>query len=319
MLVLPKLLIPLLLVGTKAATSRLRASKNLVRQLDSYDSVNLCFCEGCNSQTQNTPAGGHSCGERIEWLQSNQGHSEIHACRIVAGTEYPDECGACDPDSCQVQSFCEVPTCTVEVLETPACNDSMGGCHQCGERIRYLMDSQGYTTADACERVSQQQFPEECGLCGTPAAPSARSPTLEPSPSPSATPSGVPTITPSESPSIQPSMVPTSLFAVYDGTTPTNNVCGTPSCTREVLDTMACNDNLGGCYTCGARIDHLIQDEFYAPADACEIVGYSQFMSSCGGCMPDHLRTPGTKVLPTTCTSGAVQHEHTNMRMKLDF
>jgi hypothetical protein len=56
---------------------------------------------------------------------------------------------------------------------------------------------------------------------------------------------------------------------------------------------MACNDNLGGCFTCESRINYLINSLNYAPSAACGKVGYEQFMIACGGCMPDELRSPG--------------------------
>lgn len=291
------------------AASHLRApGKPVSRQLngdDTIGSINLCFCDGCNSQVQNTLAEGHSCGDRIQWLQANRNYTEIDACRRVARDEHPDECGACNPDSCQVQAFCgdELATsCTLEVLATDACNDSFGGCHPCGERIRYLVDSKGRnSTIESCEAVGQQ-FPEECGQCsasssststGTDsAAPTTGPTTLEPSPNPTSSP-------PTESPSILSSMNPTSVLARrYSPGEETDggNICRTATCTQEVLDAMACNDNMGGCHSCGSRINYLVEEEFYAPSDACEIIGYTQFMSVCGGCMPDHLRTPGTKM-----------------------
>lgn len=73
-----------------------------------------------------------------------------------------------------------------------------------------------------------------------------------------------------------------------------DNICGsTATCTQSVLDTLACNDQLGGCHTCGSRIEYLIHTFAYTPSDACALVGFSQFMTECGGCMPDHHGTPG--------------------------
>jgi hypothetical protein len=42
----------------------------------------------------NTNAGGHTCGSRIQWLQTNRGMSDRDAQNIVA-SEFPRECGAC--------------------------------------------------------------------------------------------------------------------------------------------------------------------------------------------------------------------------------
>merc|ERR1711966_57447 len=43
-------------------------------------------------------AAGYSCGDRILWLQRNQGHSEAEACSTVA-SEFPDLC-LCNSASC---------------------------------------------------------------------------------------------------------------------------------------------------------------------------------------------------------------------------
>eukprot|EP00560_Eucampia_antarctica_P007315 CAMPEP_0197828658 /NCGR_PEP_ID=MMETSP1437-20131217/5196_1 /TAXON_ID=49252 ORGANISM="Eucampia antarctica, Strain CCMP1452" /NCGR_SAMPLE_ID=MMETSP1437 /ASSEMBLY_ACC=CAM_ASM_001096 /LENGTH=63 /DNA_ID=CAMNT_0043429957 /DNA_START=228 /DNA_END=416 /DNA_ORIENTATION=+ len=50
-------------------------------------------------------AGDHSCGARINWLQTSEGSSlsELQACTVIGGDEYPDICGACDPATCQYE------------------------------------------------------------------------------------------------------------------------------------------------------------------------------------------------------------------------
>jgi hypothetical protein len=59
-----------------------------------------CGCSGCTDDVFNTNAGGYSCGDRINWLQRNMHLSEVDACKVVAGKEFPRECGKCDPTKC---------------------------------------------------------------------------------------------------------------------------------------------------------------------------------------------------------------------------
>jgi len=74
------------------------------------------------------------------------------------------------------------------------------------------------------------------------------------------------------------------------------NVCQVATCTRSVLETMACNDSSGGCYTCESRINYLINDMKQEVMSACKTIGFDQFPVACGGCMPDEMRTPGTLI-----------------------
>lgn len=277
----------------------LRAS-NTNRRNQAQESINLCFCESCTSAAAATIVDGYSCADRIAWLQMEKNLTEIDACRRIGAIEFPAECGACNPDLCQVQSFCGVQTCTMDVLETQACADSLNGCHQCGERLKYAVTSQRLSPKDACEKVAEQQFPNECGPCSPNSniADTTRSGSLTAQPTPPPVTPGVSLTAP---PYFPPAPLPTtpapSAAAPAAAPVAASNICGTATCTQTVLDTLACNDQLGGCFTCGSRIDYLINTLSYAPADACEIVGFSQFLTECGGCMPDQLRTPGKNPL----------------------
>ena len=304
-------------------------------------SINPCFCNSCNNNSMAVMAGDHSCGSRISWLKSDRGLSELQACQIVAQDEHPAECGSCNPLTCQLQPICAVPTCTVDVLSTMACNDSLGGCHTCADRIRHLVETNRLATVDACEKVAFEQFPAECGKCSgrlsskpvsptaRPVTPSARPvvPTaspitlavspiapstapLAPSDSPitlSATPvapTSIPVaptsipVAPTSNP-VAPTSAPaaaqptSSPFTIIRDIENIDNVCGVATCTRAVLDSMACSDNLGGCFTCESRINYLINTLTYKSSDACKAIGFDQFLGVCGGCMPDELRSPG--------------------------
>jgi len=48
----------------------------------------------------NTFAGKFKCGDRINFLRNERGFSEEKACEQVANTEFPKECGGCNPNRC---------------------------------------------------------------------------------------------------------------------------------------------------------------------------------------------------------------------------
>ena len=57
-----------------------------------------CAAPACSSTVLAAHTGGHTCGARMNWLQSPMGgsHTPRGACERVAN-EFPNECGACQP------------------------------------------------------------------------------------------------------------------------------------------------------------------------------------------------------------------------------
>ncbi|CAB9518423.1 Glycosyl hydrolases family 16 [Seminavis robusta] len=60
----------------------------------------FCGCKGCNQDVWLAMAGEFSCGARVTWL-TGRGQTSAEACRTVAGDEFSDICGACNPDTCE--------------------------------------------------------------------------------------------------------------------------------------------------------------------------------------------------------------------------
>mmetsp|Transcript_5050 Transcript_5050/g.6308 ORF Transcript_5050/g.6308 Transcript_5050/m.6308 type:complete len:588 (+) Transcript_5050:317-2080(+) len=163
------------------------------------------YC-GCNSCTKdiwdvdacNDAFGGcYTCGGRISWLMSN-GKTEEDACTIVGNEEFPNECGNCDPRSCSTpfptpapivvdsptlspaSSNCGCEACNNAVWNADAC-DSNGNCYTCGDRISWLMSTNGGSNTEAysCSRVSSE-FTDVCGNCN----PASCNPVYVPDPNP---------------------------------------------------------------------------------------------------------------------------------------
>jgi len=58
-----------------------------------------CGCESCTQNVLDTSAGEFTCGNRMAYLR-NKGYSDRQACIQIADSEFPAECGACNPIQC---------------------------------------------------------------------------------------------------------------------------------------------------------------------------------------------------------------------------
>eukprot|EP00978_Attheya_sp_CCMP212_P041180 scaffold232727_cov68-Attheya_sp.AAC.1 len=134
-----------------------------------------CGCISCTKNILNhvyaDASGKHSCGARIEWLQSELGGklSEHDACVLVSHIESPTgTCGPhCDPINCESMTEpinCGCKSCTKGVWDTLVGPDGNGGVHTCGARIEWLVSEPGGSLKEneACTLVSEQ-FEGECG------------------------------------------------------------------------------------------------------------------------------------------------------------
>jgi len=110
--------------------------------------------ETCTNQVLDSDASGFSCRSRIRFLMDS-GLSELEACDRVAGVEFSNECGLCNPPL-----DCNRPdTCSSEVLNTDA-----GGA-TCRDRMSFLINDQGLSEVEACNQIASIEFPAECGQC----------------------------------------------------------------------------------------------------------------------------------------------------------
>eukprot|EP00986_Skeletonema_menzelii_P014931 scaffold10607_cov109-Skeletonema_menzelii.AAC.1 len=62
--------------------------------------------------------------------------------------------------------------------------------------------------------------------------------------------------------------------------------CGCSQCTQAVWDALACNDSLGGCYTCGGRISYVESINGGNKDEACKTVSEQFSNGPCGVCNP---------------------------------
>ena len=113
----------------------------------------VCGCQGCAQEIWNRKAGNFTCGQRIRYLQSEEGGSlsESEACTNI-GASWPGICGSCNPETCEDggPKFCGCHDC-----EERWTKSALG--HTCGERIRSFRYSDK-SPEEACAHVADQ-FP----------------------------------------------------------------------------------------------------------------------------------------------------------------
>eukprot|EP00804_Cyclotella_cryptica_P003674 CCRYP_016563-RA/>CCRYP_016563-RA protein AED:0.35 eAED:0.38 QI:0/0.5/0.33/1/0.5/0.66/3/301/500 len=162
---------------------------------------------------------------------------------------------------------CGCSSCTTSVLERNANGYSVRN------RIDWFVANTGQSEQDACSTVCAEEFPDVCGECDPSQCGGGGGDTWcnesqsncnvctgswfggDPSPLPSPKPS-----TP----------LPTDQF-----------FCGCPSCTIDIWNADACNDALGGCFSCGARIEYL-QSIGQTEQQACSTVSVQFPGGPCG-------------------------------------
>jgi len=259
-----------------------------------------CGCASCTREIQDRNANGYPCGSRIDWVVNNEGLSEYDACALVGGEEFPSICGPCDPNTCSddtsrpteppinpttapVEPTAPIEPETVTPTPDPKCGcescteevlDRIANGFRCGGRIDWLINN-GATENDACSQVGGEEYPSICGLCDPNTCdqivdlPETPIPSLRATAAPVALTSSP--VAPSEAP-----------FAPTPNAPPTiEPKCGCSSCTQDVLDR-----NANG-YSCGGRINWLINNEGFSEADACASVAGSEYPYICGGCDPN--------------------------------
>lgn len=97
--------------------------------------------------TWNTDAGGHSCGDRIDWLKNHHFAGNLSAAKDQVATEFPLQCGDCsDP--------CAPPGGSVWATDA--------GGYTCGSRIAWLNKTMNL---QASKNQVAQEFPNQCGAC----------------------------------------------------------------------------------------------------------------------------------------------------------
>jgi len=79
------------------ADAQLSGSSSSAASSASSESDAACGVGTCTSEVLNAIADGHTCRSRIHWMTTHESMSDLEACAFISN-EYPDACGACNPE-----------------------------------------------------------------------------------------------------------------------------------------------------------------------------------------------------------------------------
>jgi len=135
-----------------------------------------CGCpDSCTVSELNNNAGGSTCKARMEWLMKNRAMSEEKVCHVIGSVEFPNACGACDPQSCkkkitpssedkEEKDASEITCGCPETCVSNALDNNANG-FSCKNRIQWLMEVQGDEELVACSQIGGLEFRTECASC----------------------------------------------------------------------------------------------------------------------------------------------------------
>lgn len=259
---------------------------------DSDSTVQYCGCPSCDAAVwSESDAAGHSCGARIQYLQNEQTttttdtasyfSTEAAACRHVAALEFPLECGACNPDSCQTPEAdpqLSHPTSTTAAAAAAATVPSSSPrlSHYCGCPTTCTTDvwmssteSTFGMTCAAHVAWTQHRFPEQFATDEAAACLYVANELPDDSPcSQYCNPATCNRETANATVGQPPPAV----------TTTTALTCGcAETCTASALGQF-----VDATSTCAMRIQWLMTEQNMAESDACRLVAGVEFPSVCG-------------------------------------
>jgi hypothetical protein len=128
----------------------------------------------CTDYVLDTIADEYSCRQRITWLMDTMGHSQNESCYTVAGVQFPDQCGPCNPKSTDNSDVyvAQCPPCTIEQCQsdlnrcpeypqTFVCTNgpNKGGCKE------FPWDVRGNQCDHCCELTECPKTAVEEGNC----------------------------------------------------------------------------------------------------------------------------------------------------------
>ena len=293
-------------------------------------SMYFCDCPGCDAAALDVYAGDYKCGARIDWLMDSLGFPEREACLRVASAEFPEECGACDPNTCMPDTPRPTPSPVAPVPRPtpspvalppppsskcgcPECEDvwnTMAGDYPCGSRIEWLQSGASnivggpFDESTACFKVASEEYPDECGKCDPSRcnAVATTPPSRNPTAAPTAEPTNLPTKSPTEAPTENPTPSPTAAPTTSPTLSPTKSPTVSPVDDNDNVDDnfvcgcSTCTDSVlntfAGDYKCGDRMSYLQNSLGYSERDACAQVAGTEFPAECGGCDPERCDLP---------------------------
>lgn len=108
--------------------------EDLVPKTNYASAQPLCNCALCD---ENAMAGDYTCGARISYLQTPRGggKSEVEACSQIGGEEHPNDCGECNPETCNGSSPITEGNSDVSNRNERQPGGSSGSDQKCGAAV----------------------------------------------------------------------------------------------------------------------------------------------------------------------------------------
>lgn len=125
----------------------------------------------CTDDILDRMIGGFSCRDRIKWLIDAQGKSQWEACATVAGLEFPNICGPCDPGQGQPihgqgNTIEEEDWEDEDLLECPPCSleECSGDLNRCPILKRTFVCTGG-ASRGGCSGKPWADDESQCNAC----------------------------------------------------------------------------------------------------------------------------------------------------------
>lgn len=116
--------------------------------------------KACTDYILDTIADEYSCRQRITYMMDNMGHTQEEACFTVAGIQFPEQCGACNPNATATGSSAayvpQCPPCTVDQCES--------NLNRCPQFRQTFVCTDGPNTG-GCSRFPWDVRSEQCNGC----------------------------------------------------------------------------------------------------------------------------------------------------------
>ena len=100
-----------------------KRGKEEIRPTALYELKDCYRQNSCTEEVLDRYAGPYTCRDRISWLIHDQDLPQWQSCSMVAGLEYPDICGPCNPNVVTTSSSKEQESNAEEYPKCPPCTE----------------------------------------------------------------------------------------------------------------------------------------------------------------------------------------------------
>jgi len=122
-----------------------KRGKEEVRPKAEYELKDCYQPDTCTEEVLDRYAGAFTCGDRMSWMIDFQGLPQWQACRRVAGLEFPNQCGGCNPSTVYSNELEQTTAVEYDPNECPPCteNECNSDLNRCPVYERTFVCTQG--------------------------------------------------------------------------------------------------------------------------------------------------------------------------------